>query len=491
VTAAAAATRLNLSQVRAIEATLGRTLTLWQGPPGTGKTSTLLRFVRSALAGMPPGTQLLATAASNVAVDNLVSGLLDLGVKVVRIGQPAKVASPLRAVSLEAQVARTPKGQTAARLRKQASGLSGRDAWGYVQQALTLENEAAQEVISSSEVVAATCIGAGAPQLLGRSFPICVLDEATQATEPASLVATLHQVQSLVLVGDPQQLPPTVKSRDATDLGLGITLFERLQRMGLQPLLLDTQYRMHPLICEFPSANFYGGRLLSQPQPRDRPLPAGFPWPNKKVPVCFVAVSSPRGEARTSSVQDPTSSAGFSYFNEAEVKEVVGVVNRLLGPSTDLRGPQDIGVITPYNGQVRQIQTSFQRAWQERKGAGARGGRQVRRSGPAAEEADEGDGSNSGSSSSRRVELLEVKSVDGFQGREKEVIVFSAVRSNPEGNVGFLADYRRLNVALTRARRGLVVVGDPRTLCHNPLWAKWIKWVHQQGAVLVQQEATA
>ncbi|KAG1672361.1 hypothetical protein FOA52_010979 [Chlamydomonas sp. UWO 241] len=491
----AAISSMNASQERAAAAALGRTLTLWQGPPGTGKTTTLLRFIIASLASLPRDKQILLTAASNVAVDNLVAGVLALGVDVVRVGQPAKVTVELRGVGLEARVDATEAGQAASALRRKASEVGGMDGFALVQRALELEARAANEVLSSVRVVAATCIGAGDPRMAGRPFSVVVLDEATQAPEPHSFVPLLAQVESLLLVGDPQQLPPTVRSRDAEDLGLATSLFVRLQAMGMKPLLLDTQYRMHPEICAFPSAAFYDGLLKSWPTPGDRPLPPGFPWPNPQVPVCFVAVTGGCNEARSSSggraivpgrgggrgrggalgQEDGSVATGFSYMNESEAREVSAVVAGFLAAGSQSGGigsSADVGVITPYNGQVRMLQqmppaalssAGTSSSSRSSSGSGVNGGRGRGRG---------RSGRNSGELSVD--EGVEIKSVDGFQGREKEVIVFTAVRSNAEGKVGFLADYRRLNVALTRAKRGVIVIGDPATLMRCPLWAGWL-----------------
>ncbi|GAX73483.1 hypothetical protein CEUSTIGMA_g935.t1 [Chlamydomonas eustigma] len=506
---------LNKSQVKAAELALGRRLTMWQGPPGTGKTSTLLRFISSSLVALPEDQQILATAASNVAVDNLVTGLLRIGVDIVRVGQPAKVSPELRRVTLEARMSMTAAGQAASRLRIKAAGLQGQQAWGLIQKAMVLEGEAAEQVLSSCRVVAATCVGAGDPRLQRKEFALCVLDEATQATEPHSLIPILRNAESLLLVGDPQQLPPTVRSRQAEELGLGISLFERLQKMGLQPLLLDTQYRMHPQICEFPSAAFYKNLLKSWPSTAERPAAAGFPWPNPQVPVCFIAVTGDQYERRTTAASDQLQlfasssrqcgkdqtrgsdipSYGYSYYNEREAMEVVSIISGLVkaserGEAKALKeGAADIGIVTPYNGQVRYMQRHLPGAISETLGrnkgqavsagmrkSGGRGGR-VRRL------LKEGD--LDGSTAEGLKESLEIKSVDGFQGREKEVIVFSAVRSNAQGSVGFLSDYRRLNVAITRARRGLIVVGDPITLMRDPTWARWLRWVQGLRAAVV------
>eukprot|EP00775_Hariotina_reticulata_P004851 gene4851-5098_t len=407
--------QLNRSQGQAIETALTRTLTLWQGPPGTGKTTTLLRFCEAAVQLLQPrGGQLLAVAASNVAVDNLVTGLMALGVKVVRLGQPVK-------------------------------GSSSSPAGGLWEKMLALEAAAAAEVLGSVPVVAATCVGAGDPVLAGRCFEMVVCDEATQAPEPASLVALANKAQAVVMVGDPQQLPPTVKCRAAEHLGLAISLFHRLQAMGVVPLLLNVQYRMHPALCEFPAREFYKGLLQSWPKPADRPLPRGIAWPNPKVngpesrTAASIGIDRGRREisssASNSDDEDDSSissksgagGGGYSYFNTIEAAAIVQCLGHLFK-----------GARLPIAAELSPAQ----------------------------------------------LQELEVKSVDGFQGREKEVVLFSAVRSNRAGRVGFLSDYRRLNVALTRAKRGLIVVGDARTLRFNPVWAHWLQWAQQQGVIV-------
>ena len=235
---------LNDSQARAIKAALSRTLTLWQGPPGTGKTRTLLRLCAAALPLLPIRGKLLAVAASNVAVDNVAFGLLELGVRVVRVGQPVRVAPALRGVTLVALAGATPQGRRAAELHAQADAARPRQAFKLRREAVQLEELAEKIVLSRAQVVCATCISAGHPRLESFAFPLVVVDEATQATEPATMVAVAGRAQALLLVGDQEQLPPTVKSRRAEQLGLGMSLFVRLQEMGLEPMLLDTQYRM-------------------------------------------------------------------------------------------------------------------------------------------------------------------------------------------------------------------------------------------------------
>ena len=309
-------------------------------------------------------------------------------------------------------------------------------------------------------------------------FRTVLIDEATQSTEPASLVALLHGASQLILVGDSKQLPPTVTDRRAKDGGLGLSLFERLQTIGIEPLLLDTQYRMHPAIAQHPSKAFYMGRIKSGVCAAERPLLEGVRWPNPDVPVVFVNVrgaeqnrriSGPAIGAKTEADQEVRteeeevmaaddnqvasnsdtrlaaaslpSPASTSYANPGEAKAVAAVVDALL--QSGALPASSVGVITPYAAQATLLQ---QRSL-------GRGG-------------------------------VEVSSVDGFQGREKEAIVFSAVRCNDARKVGFLSDERRLNVAITRAKRGLVLVGDEQTLSSSPVWRDYLRFLRKNGCVL-------
>jgi regulator of nonsense transcripts 1 len=278
------------------------------------------------------------------------------------------------------------------------------------------------DILDRAQVLCCTCIGSGHELLDGRRFSRVLIDEATQATEPATLVPLVRGARQVVLVGDHRQLPPTVISQRAERGGLGRSLFERLVEMGIEPHLLRIQYRMHPSISLFPNQQFYEGRLEDGVEASQRPAPRGMLWPDWDTPMAFLPVQE--GEVR--------SPDGNSKENPAEASWVSRILEQLLdGGELEM---SDIGIITPYAGQVRAIRDSIQ----------------------------------------ERLESVEVRTVDGYQGREKEVIIFSCVRSNSEGNVGFLADSRRLNVALTRAKRGLIVIGDPETLRHDTEWGAWM-----------------
>jgi len=440
---------LNDGQRQAAAAALERRLTLIQGPPGTGKTHTAVRILQAWAAD--DGTPILATADSNVAVDNLLEGLLALGVDAVRLGQPVKVREGLRETTIEARMEQHPLREDfetvldlneklqrrIPSLKGKEKGLAHRDLSRGWKELRRIEAQIRDDILDRASVVCATCIGAGHDLLAGRRFPRILIDEVTQAVEPAALVPITLGCRQLVLVGDHRQLPPTVVSRRAEQDRLGLSLFERLVAIGLEPNMLETQYRMHPAISAFPSERFYDGRLIDAVTAADRPAPDGFLWPDWDRPVAFLPIQG--GEV--------TSEDGSSKANPTEAGWVVRIVDMLLGGS-DLQ-PSDIGVITPYNGQVRAIGDLIEAA----------GGR----------------------SAGEPYDGLEIRSVDGYQGREKQVIVLSTVRSNPDGEVGFLNDARRLNVAMTRAKRGLIVIGDARTLVSQSDWAAWLEHVRENG----------
>jgi len=239
-------------------------------------------------------------------------------------------------------------------------------------------------------------------------------------------------------VGDHKQLPPTVVSRGAALEGFRQSLFERLVVMHVPPYVLSIQYRMHPAIAAYPSMAFYDSQIRTGIESKHRPPPKGFQWPSTEFPIAFCHV---RGTEEK---------RGNSYVNLAEVVRVESVLRALLKPG-DLQ-QHDIGIISPYAGQVLNIKQLLQ---------GIR---------------------------TDRVGLVEVASVDGFQGREKEVIIVSTTRANDEGDLGFVKDVRRMNVTLTRAKRGVVVVGHEATLQRDTkAWGPWLRWIQQQTFASSQQ----
>jgi AAA domain len=444
----------NPVQRTAIKQALSRTLSLIQGPPGTGKTITAARIVVGAVyAGCGP---VLAVASSNVAVDNLVEKVLELlgsdargagKLRVVRLGRVAAVSQQVWGCTLEGILERDLKVRRAREdaEKNPAQAPASRD----------IERAAAQRIVRGADIVMATCVGAGRDILDGIQFRFMLCDEATQCTEPDALIPLtaggVPSLRQLVLVGDHHQLPPTVMSIDAA--GLTHSLFERMWRIGVASTMLDIQYRMHPDIVAFPARYFYFKKLSSAVDDKDRPLrSAGFDAKNiyhqhlmaalAKNRVLFINV--PDGKERVdddsintmkpvhSSRQDTLATSPFSFVNEAEASIVLRAVCGL--PFAQ----QDIGVISPYAAQTRLLSRRLKQA---------------------------------------EFYDVEVSTVDGFQGREKNLILFSAVRNNLEGRVGFLSDWRRLNVAMTRAKTALIVVGSAATLRHDRHWAAWMRHV--------------
>ncbi|MDP6662097.1 MAG: AAA domain-containing protein [Candidatus Thalassarchaeaceae archaeon] len=433
---------LNSAQRKAAEAAMSSRLTLIQGPPGTGKTHTAVRILE-AWAKQDIGTT-LAVADSNVAVDNLLEGLLALDVRAVRLGQPVKVREDLREATMDAEMERHPlrkdllehlelNEKLARRIRGmrggKEKGLAHRDLSRGWKEVRRIEAQMRDDILDKAQVLCCTCIGSGHELLDGRKFPRVLVDEATQATEPSTLVPLVRGARQVVLIGDHRQLPPTVISRRSVEGGLRKSLFERTIEMGIEPMMLTTQYRMHPAISNFPNSRFYDNRLEDGISESDRPAPKGLIWPDWDVPIAFLPVGG--GEV--------LSPDGASKENPAEASWVVSLLLGMLSAG-DL-SERDIGVITPYAGQVRTIRDQMP----------------------------------------ENLHGVEVRTVDGYQGREKEVIVFSCVRSNKDGNIGFLSDARRLNVALTRAKRGLVVVGDPDTLRCDVNWEAWLNHIRSRN----------
>ena len=438
---------LNASQRLAVEGAVTNRLTLVQGPPGTGKNlsagslcivflpsyKTLLftgktavairilqHWARLAESNAPRGENplpILATSDSNIAVDNLVEGCAAVGLRVVRLGRPEAIRPELLRFCID----------------RPPSSYNQGNSQQYGSNPTTAFKER-MKALKKAQIICCTCIGSGGDILDTMTFDRVLVDEATQATEPAMLVPLMRGCRQLVLVGDHCQLPPTVLSTRAEEEGHGVPLFSRMVACGVPPFMLDTQYRMHPCIAMFPSDLFYGGKLLNGvTAPERRPL-AGFPWPREEFPVAYVPVKGVEMDD------------GVSKMNEAEAAAACDAVAALLsgGQCT----ASDIAVVTPYAAQARLIRRMTRRLTQN--------------SGPP---------------------YIEVSSVDGFQGREKEAVVFSAVRSNDYGAIGFTSDWRRVNVSFTRARRALIVIGNDQTLRRGDpdTWMPWLAWADAHG----------
>ncbi len=473
--------QLNPSQLLAVRTALQRPLALIQGPPGTGKTVTSAAIVYH-LQQMRKG-QVLVAAPSNVAVDQLTAKIAATGLKVIRVYSrareavdsdviqhalhtmiadiatlPEKMAAEWDATLLqyrqeEAAAAANPNSDAAKAFAKRENpSMPGAPAavqllgkshgvaftrlhWLRQQYGeLVADNErkyrnlvarAEEALLHAADVICCTCVGAGDRRLRYRKFKQVLIDEVTQASEAEVLIPVVKGAKQLVLVGDHCQLGPVVISKTAAAAGLHQSLFERLIMLGIRPLRLQVQYRMHPVLAEFPSNIFYEGSLQNGVTLAERtPAQSALQWPMPGRPMFFYM----------STGAEEIAGSGTSYINRSEASAVERLVTNFLRAGVE---PGQIGVITPYEGQRAYVIQHMARH---------------------------------GSLPSAQYAQVEVASVDSFQGREKDYTILSCVRSNEHQGIGFLNDPRRLNVALTRARYGMVVVGNPKVLAKQLLW---------------------
>ncbi len=429
---------------------------LVHGPPGTGKSTVLAEVAAQAVAG---GQRLLCTAASNAAVDHLLDLCLEKGLRAIRVGHPARVAARLQEHTLDIVVedhpdrvvsrdlfeeaysllgyARRQRTQGRSRERFANARASSTEAKSMLDEARALEKKAVRAVLARADVVCVTLASLGSGVLANEEFDLALLDEATQATEPLALLGFLR-APKVILAGDPQQLPPTVLSQEAAKAGLGVSLFERLLKdhgEGVKRMLRE-QYRMNASIMDFPSREMYGGELRAHPSVAKRTLAEVLtPGSETEVDAPPVLFLDTAGKGFDEEVEPTTR----SLFNAGEAGLIEARVKALLALGLS---PRELAVITPYSAQAHRLR--------------------------------------------ERVEALhhdvEVDTVDAFQGREKDAILVSLTRSNGEGQLGFLTDLRRMNVALTRARRHLFVVGDSATLSGHPFYARVIEGTQATGA---------
>ncbi|CAL8463239.1 g2773 [Coccomyxa elongata] len=418
---------LNPSQILACQFVLTAPLSLIQGPPGTGKTVTSATLVYH-MARQGRSTQVLVAAPSNVAVDQLAERIALTGLKVVRLMAKSRetVASSVEPLTLHYQVKNVQledRGELRklAQLKEEAGELSAADERKY----RALQRATERELLQAADVVCVTCAGAGDPRLSSFRFRKLLVDESTQATEPETLLPLVLGVKQVVLVGDHCQLGPVIMNKKASRAGLCQSLFERLVMLGVRPHRLTVQYRMHPALSLFPSNMFYEGKLQNGVTAAERTAASvAFPWPEPEKPMMFYCQLG----------NEEMSPSGTSFLNRTEAANVEKIVTHFMRGGIK---PEQIGVITPYEGQRAHVVSTMQR---------------------------------SGALNTTLYAEIEVSSVDAFQGREKDFIILSCVRSNEHQGIGFLSDPRRLNVALTRAKYGLVILGNPKVLSKQPLW---------------------
>jgi len=485
---------LNESQKKTVYQCLSKSpFHLIHGPPGTGKTVTCVEVIQQAISR---NKTVLACADSNTAVDNLVEKLVQQGKNVVRVGHPARVTPVLRDHSLDYLLDQNETFKKAQQIREKAYALkekqdeftfpSGRWRRGLSNsQILKLasknkssrgipadkinematsiefqekinnlfteiditEKRAVREVLHQCDVVCTTNASSGSEVLKNHRFDLCVIDEATQACEPSCLIPIV-KADKVIMAGDHKQLPPTILNETAERRGLSISLFERLIALyGSQiKSLLNVQYRMHENIMGFSNHHFYNDKLKADESVKQHTLKDLledskheketnrdiFPTANSIHPLIWI-------DTHTNNGSEWSRPGSTSKENRVEAKLIQNIVIQFLNLGID---PSDIGVITPYYDQKILIRKFVKN------------------------------------------EILEVDTVDGFQGREKEIIILSLTRSNPQGNIGFLRDLRRLNVSITRARRKLIVIGDSDTICSDNIYQLFYEYINQYGRIL-------
>lgn len=445
-------TDLNPSQQQAVRFALSANdIAIIHGPPGTGKTTTVVELILQAVAR---GERVLACGPSNTAVDNILARLAAAKANVVRLGHPARVFKQLRDFTLDALVEADELMyriknlyREADRLERKAESFTRaapapgqrqsqrREAREIRREAKNLKRQVSNSILQSADVLCATTTFDDS--ILGDEvFDLVVIDEACQCTESASWIPMLR-ADRVVLAGDHFQLPPTVISKQAASEGFETSLLERLINLYGADVnrRLTIQYRMHQQIMKFSSMTFYEDTLVADASVRNHLLcdmNRIDSNPMTTEPLMFIDTAGKGWE-------EVMEEEGDSKFNPGEASLVLAMVSQLVDSGLE---PSDIAVIAPYAAQVRLLRDQCD------------------------------------------LEELEIDTVDGFQGREKEAVVISLVRSNSIGEIGFLGDTRRMNVAMTRPKRKLIVIGDSATLAGHPFYASMLDYFEKQDAYI-------
>lgn len=444
---------LNTSQTNAIRnIASAKDVAIIHGPPGTGKTTTL---VASIIETLKEEEQVLVCAPSNTAVDLLTEKIAEKGISVLRIGNPARVTDTILNHTLDVQITKHRDYKLIKELKRSSieyknMALKYKRNFGkeereqrkqILNEARKLQFEADRiekfiidSILKESKVIACTLVGSSSYILKGRTYKTVFIDEAAQALEPATWIPIMRS-ERVVFAGDHCQLPPTVKSSEASKGGLIKTLFEKCIARQEVAVMLDTQYRMNEKIMGFSNLEFYNSGLIAHESVRSSLLGEGDVL---EMPLEFIDTAGCGFEESSE-----TGSTSLVNYDEAKLLyRHFEVLKKLIGSEVS------VGFISPYKAQVNLLKEL--------------------------KEKDEGLNSLG--------KMLTINTVDGFQGQERDVIYISLVRSNDRGEIGFLADTRRMNVAMTRARKKLVLIGDSATLSNNAFYKRFLEYADEQGA---------
>ena len=463
---------LNPTQERAVNEVLwAKDVAIVHGPPGTGKTTTLVEAINETLMRE---SQVLVCAQSNMAVDWISEKLVDRGINVLRIGNPTRVNDKMLGFTYERRFESHPDYPQLWAIRKAIRELRKNRKKGsenYHQKMDRLKSRAAEieirinsELFGEARVIACTLVGSAHRLLEGMKFGTLFIDEAAQALEAACWIP-MKRASRVILAGDHCQLPPTVKSIAALRAGLGKTLMEHIAENKPEVVtLLKIQYRMNDEIMRFSSDWFYGGKVESAPQIKyrsvldyDHPI-TWIDTSNEENQITIEGEDAPEDSASTSSPASAANQNSDLNFKEQFVGESFGRINKAeaeltlltlaeyftkIGKQRVLSESIDVGIISPYRAQVQYLKKLIKKYEFFKP---------YRR-------------------------LISVNTVDGFQGQERDVILISLVRSNDEGQIGFLKDLRRMNVAMTRARMKLIILGNKDTMTKHPFYKKLWEYV--------------
>lgn len=442
---------LNSSQQEGVNKVIrAKDVAIVHGPPGTGKTTTLVEAINETLRRE---SQVLVCAQSNMAVDWISEKLVDRGVHVLRIGNPARVNDKMLSFTYERRFEDHPDYPSLWSIRKsirelQVAKRKGTDQWHQKMdrlraRATELEIRINNDLFNTAHVIACTLTGSANRILSGMKFSTLFIDEAAQALEAACLIP-MRRAGRVVLAGDHCQLPPTVKCFEAMKQGLGRSLMERLVENHPEAVtLLTTQYRMNEDIMKFSSYWFYGGEMVAAEDAKHRGIldyDMPIEWIDTAEMISEIAEIADENEDLRA-YREALSGNSFGRINKEEAQLTLLTLQNYItkiGKQRFLDERLDIGLISPYRAQVKYLRQLLNRL----------------------------------SFFKPFRNSISVNTVDGFQGQERDIIIISLVRSNEEGDIGFLRDLRRMNVAMTRARMKLIIVGDSSTLCRHPFYRK-------------------
>ena len=436
---------LNESQNRAVKKCLqSNTVTLVHGPPGTGKTTTLVKAIQELL---KVEKQILVCTPSNASADFILEKIIQSGIYAVRVGNPSRINPEVLDHCVESKISkhseykrvkeyskRAQEMRSMANKYKRNFGFSEREqrrlllkeAKSLMSEAIDLENYLALEIINNAEVIVSTLVGSQNRLLQNKLFETVVIDEAAQAIEPACWIV-IQKGKRVIMAGDPLQLPPTLKAKENLDSGLSITLMEKLLKFQPNSILLEVQYRMNDLIMQFSNNQFYSGKLRSHQTVKNQQVLCINNHPFEFIDTAGCGYEEQLNETTQ------------SYYNTEEAVLIQKHLDELIN---ELGEHLYIGIISPYREQVRFL--------------------------------------NEFINCNSEFVHLNINTIDSFQGQECDVIYISLVRSNDQGEIGFLRDKKRLNVAMTRAKKKMIIIGDSATIAVNELYSQLIDFVQEQ-----------